>query len=252
MTLRVASEEFLTVAQVRADQNCGCVTDGSPDDATVLAYIQQASDIIATVSGLGIAGRQHVVARPCRRWCPDECCVCCGLDVIPLGPERVEVTSVNIDGVELDASEYWLHWNRVMWVLARKPAAGETHPRSWPHWQDRWRADTENDTFSIYFTQGIHVDAPIIQSAALEIVCDLASEDAVRAKSLEGVTSMTLGGATAMLESTENRLQRIANGEIGPMMRRLMGVMAPEGRSSSEVWAPELTYGWELNLEIDS
>lgn len=252
MTLFVASEMMATVDQVRADTTCGCVTDTTPDSDVIVEYIHAASDMIATVTGLRVAGRQAVVARPTRMHCDEwmsECSCGCGLDVIPLSDERPNVTQVKIDGETLSSSYWWMHRNRTHWVLARKPLAGELAPRAWPSNQKRYLDDTEDDTFAIYFTQGIHVDTHIVTAAALEIVCDLIAEDNRKANALEGVSEITVGGTTARLD--EDRLMRIANGELGPMTRRLMGVMSPQGRSTSEVWAPELTLGWDLNLEID-
>lgn len=247
MTLRVASEAFLTEEQVRDAPNCGCITDDTPTSAVVLGYIDAASDMIAIVTGLRIAGRQTVIARPCRTGDVYRC-GCCDLDVIPLGDERPAVTQVKIDGEVLAADYWWLHWNRVSWVIARKPLAGETTPRCWPSWQKRYLADTEDDTFSITFTQGIHVDDQLITDAALEIVCDLASDVTTQANAIEGAVSADMGGVRVELET--DRLNRIRNGEMGPMTRRMMGVLNPEGRSSSMLWAPELTMGWELNLEV--
>jgi hypothetical protein len=251
MATQIASESFVTVAEVRADDECACVTDATPSDAIIQSYIDAASDLIAITTGMRIAGQQNVIARPCRTWCDYVCCPCCGLDVIPLTDEAVTVTAVKIDGVTLDTSEYWLHHNRTHWVLGRRPAADETYPRSWPTGQHRWALDTEDDTFAIYFTQGVDVDQHLIKTATLEIVCDFAAESRLRDRNLDGVTQMTIGGTTAVID--EDRLERIRMGAMGPMSTRLMGVLAPEGRGTSQVWAPELTYGgWELNLTLDS
>lgn len=248
MTLRVASEAFVDIAAVRADENCGCVTPTTPTDAAIQSVIDSASDDIATVTGMRIAGRQSVIARPCRSadWCE---CPCCGLDAIPLGDERPTVTKVIVDGVELTTTQWWLHWNRVSWMIARLPTGTETTPPRWPSWQHRWKADTEADTFAIYFTQGIHVDSHDITAAALEVICDRLTESRKRVESLDGITSVTLGGTTAVVD--QDRLGRIAKGELGPMTRRLMGIVSPTGRSHSEVWAPELTHGWDLHLVMN-
>lgn len=259
--LRAASQSILTVAQVRAG-DCPCIGANSPDDDTVQTLINKASDMIAIVTGGGISGRQSVIARPCRSadyLCAP--CPCCDLDAIPIGDadSRPVITEVLVDGVAIDEAYYWLHWNRVMWMLARRPnaALNETRPPDWPSWQHRWAAHTDTDTFAIRFTQGIHVDDLVIQDAALEVVCDLANASPVRANAIEGATSVNLGGSNVVRDpnrlstSDDTRLKRIANGELGPMCRKMMGIFAPGGRSRSMVWAPELTFGWELNLEID-
>lgn len=248
MTLRAASQAILTIEEVRADTQCGCVTDTTPDDDTITSYIHIASDVVAITTGMRIAGRQTLVARPQR--CATEIvyCNCCGLDVIPLGDEDPTVTQVKIDGEVLAADYWWMHWDRVQWVLARKPLANETTPRRWPSTQKRWLADTETDTFSITFTRGMHVDDHLIKQAALEIVCHLATEDTIRDRTIEGATSLELGGVR--VEVSEELLERVRSGEMGPMTRRMLGVYAPTGRSYSMLWAPELTMGWELGLEV--
>lgn len=247
MALRAASELILSIAEVRADTQCGCITDSTPVDAVVTTYIETASDVIAIATGMRIAGRQSLVARPCRDACVDYC-ACCGLDVIPLGDERPVVTQVKIDGEVLAADYYWMHWNRVQWVLARKPLAGELTPRHWPSTQKRWLDDTEDDTFAIYFTRGADVDGHLIKQAALEIVCDLATEATLRDNVIEGAVSVDIGGVR--IELDPDLIERVKSGDLGPMTRRMMGLLAPTGRSYSMVWAPELTGGWEMNLEV--
>lgn len=247
MTRRSAAEAFLTVEQVRESPNCGCITDTTPDDETIEGYVDAASDVIAISTGMRIRGRQTLIARPCRDACVDMC-PCCGLDVIPLGDEQPVVTQVKIDGEVLDSAYYWLHWNRVSWVLARRPLPNETTPRNWPSWQKRYLADTEDDTFSITFTTGTFVDQQLIVDAALEIVCDLATDSEKLANTIEGAISADMGGVRVELQT--DLLARIRAGEMGPMTRRMMGLLAPDGRSYSMVWAPELTLGWQLNLEV--
>lgn len=263
MTLWVASEQFVTEAQVRAS-DCSCIGANSPSSDFVNDLIDEASDMLAIVTGQRIAGRQTVIARPCRTtdmMCTP--CPCCGLDAIPLGDAdtRPVITQILIDGDEIADDFYWLHWGRVQWMLARRPnpALNETSPPDWPSWQHRWAATTEDDTFAIRFTQGIHVDdAYVIGAAALEVICDLANDDTVKARAIEGAVAINAGGTSVVIDrnlqrtSDETRLKRIANGELGPMCRRMMGIYSPAGRSHSMVWAPELTYGWELNLEIDT
>lgn len=248
VTLRVASEAILTIQQVRDDARCACVTADDPADGVLQAIIDQVTDDLATVSGGAINGRRSVVARPCRH--EDRCvpCGCCGLDSIPLGDLRPEVTQVKIDGDVIPSDQYWMHWNGISWVLSRKPGPTQVSPPRWPSTQHRWKADTEDGTFSITFTQGIHVDSHAITEAALEAVCDKVTALQRRETTLEGVTSITLGGATAQLD--DDQLDRITNGEIGPATRYLLGVVAPDGRRTSEVWAPELLGGWDLNLEV--
>lgn len=247
MTLRVADEAFVTLAQVRADDtNCPCVTPLYPSDADLQEIIDSVSDDLATVIGMRITGRQDVIARPCRLddWCS---CACCDRDAIPLGDERPVVTEVKINGTTLAADEYELHWNGISWVLHRNPTGTQLYPPHWPSYQRRWLADTEDNTFAIHYTQGIHVDKDIIVDAALEVICDRIT-DRKRTESLDGISSITIGGTTAVV--SEDRLDRIRSGELGPKTRTMMGIMAPHGTTSSAVWAPELRQGWSLNLSL--
>lgn len=247
MTLRVASEALVTVARVRAADNCGCVTPTVPSDAELQAIIDSVSDDIAIVTGGVISGRQAVIARPCRTadWCS---CVCCDLDAIPLGDERPEVTEVKIDGTPLDPSAYWVHWNNIQWMIARKPTGTQTSPPHWPSWQKRWRDDTEPDTFSIAFTRGIHIDDWKITAAALEMVCDRVASGGRQTRVMEGISQITVGGTTAVVD--DDRLKRIAAGTVGPAMQQLMGIVAPGGRAHSMVWSPEVGFGWDLFLTL--
>jgi len=262
MTLRAASQMVLSVADVRADPNCGCITPTTPSDATITEYIEMASDVIAIVTGMRVAGRQTLIARPYRgcdyeideyyghgdRYLQQNYCACCGLDVIPLGDEQPVISEIKIDGVVLAPQYYWLHWNRVSWVVARRPLPNETIPRHWPSRQRRYLPDTEQHTFAIRFTRGIHLDSTLIKDAALEIVCDLASDEYHLANEIEGAVSADMGGVRVELES--ELLHRIRSGDMGPRTRRMMGVYAPDARQYSMVWAPELMMGWELGLEV--
>lgn len=249
MTLRYAHESFLTLSDVRGDLRCGCVTDTYPDDTLLQSIIDSVSDDIAIVSGHRVAGRQSVIARPCYDGADRDCCPCCGLDAIPLGDQRVVVSDIKIDGVSLAANEWWSHWNGTFMMVSRLPTGTETTPSRWPTTQDRWRDDTEDDTFAIYFTQGTDVDTWTIREAALEAVCDRVAQAGKRSEGLQGVTSITLGGATATID--EERLHRIRTGALGPATEHMLSVMAPEGRTNSAVWAPELALGWSLNLSIN-
>lgn len=253
MTLRHASEAFLTVAQVRAADSCGCIRANTPADAVITALIEAASDALSTVTGGGVSGRQRVTARPCRL---DECspCDCCDLDAIPLSEDKPATIVVKIDGVLQSSSTYWLHPGRLTWMLARISDDGLSS-RSWPSHQKRFLADTAEDTFSITFTHGVHIDQHIITAAALEVVCDFASDEHLMTNLLDGVTNVQLGDASVTIdpnrlaEATDTRLNRIANGELGPMTRRMIGILG-QSRSPSTVWAPELRQGWEMNYQV--
>ncbi len=246
--LRVASQSLVTIEQVRAADNCGCVTDDYPTDEVLQRIIDQASDNLSVVTGGALSGRQNVIARPCRTGM--ECsCVCCDLDAIPLGDERPVVTAVKINGVNLTPDQWWMHWNGVSWMIALLPTGDQTWPPNWPSWQHRWRPDTADQTFAIYYTQGIDVDSYDFEAAALEVICDMIGQARFSADALNGITSITIGGTTATVD--DNWLERIMNGGIGPLTRRLLGLYASGGGSRSMVWSPELDFGWDLGLVMN-
>lgn len=263
MTLRYAAEQMTTPESVRGAANCGCVTPDYPSGDDLDLLIDAASDAIARLSGMKARGRVTYLARPCRSsWgCASFLCACCGLDAIPLGDADPHVDHVWIDGVELPGSEYALHSSLIGWNLVRlrssEQIANNLHPRDWPSWQDRWRnytSTTDTPTFAIEFTTGMHIDDIYIERAANELVCDLLTEGTQSATALpDGVISSDLGGVSVQLSSDRiseltERLDRIAAGQLGPAFTRMMGLLAPQGRSGSIAWSPELLGGWDLNL----
>lgn len=233
-------------------ENSGACSDclAGATDEEIEAWIDQASDIIAIVTGMRVAGECSLVARPCRDGA--RCfCDCCHLDAIPLGDPKPTIDSVWIDGEELPADEYDLHWGLNGWSLVRL-GDGVTRPTGWPSHQERWRSDTAADTFAIYLTVGVPVDLPLVQAAVLEIVCELAASSLggyQNVNQLEpGVIQAQLGGTTIQVDP--DRLARYQTGEVGPNMAKLVGIYAPAGRFTSAVYAPELNECWSLNLRV--
>jgi hypothetical protein len=242
MTLRAATEQFVSLADVRGDENCGCVSDSSPDDATVGLLIDQASDALTILSGGKIFGRRTITARPSRVRPTCECTCGCRMDGIPLEGPDPEVAEVKIDGVVLAASEYGLHSGRDGRYYLVRQATGD-RPPSWPSCQSDWRPDTEDDTFAITYTYGVHIDW-IIERATLELVCDFAADDITKTNQLQpGTTSAILGGVSVGVNSgltLQERMDRLQSGVLGGAVTRCLSVHAPGGRRESEVWAPEL------------
>jgi hypothetical protein len=246
MVLRVAHEQFVTKAAVRAADSCGCVTPSDPPDAELDLIIDAASDAIARVTGMRVAGRRQWLARPCRSEYGQDCCSCCGLDAIPLGDNDPVVDQVKIDGAVVDPATYQLHPTRIGMGLV-KVSTDLTRPTNWPSSQPLWAPDSEDGTFSILYTTGSYVEDLVISDAAIEIVCDLAAGTASTVNALDPrVTQATVGGVTMVLE--EDRIERVRSGDFGPMTARMMGLLAPTGTATSAVWAPELAAGWDLHL----
>lgn len=241
MTLRAAAEQFTGISAVRATAECACVTDVDPPDVELDELIDQASDVICILTGGKVCGRHTTTIYPCRTSAGYSECGCgCHLDGIPLGDQDPVVNSVQIDGVTLDSGDYTLHRDRMGWNLVRQ--ATDVRPNGWPSSQAMWRSTDVEDTFSVTFTHGVHIDW-IIERAAIELVCDFAADDMKKTNSLpRGATSAVMGNVTigSNRAALQERLDRLSTAELGPAMSRLMGIYAPTGRFRSEVYSPEL------------
>jgi hypothetical protein len=259
MTLNVASEQFLTVDEVKDSNACDACIDEATDDAEISGWVDQASDIIAILTGMRVHGRRQLLARPCRsggsyHHSDFSYCDCCHLDSIPLGDQKPTIDEVRIDGEILPSDEYELHWGLNGWGLVRVgDPTSDTRPPHWPSRQKAWRPDTEEGTFSVLLTVGVDPAIPMIKAAMLELVCDLAAEAAGGYQHPNelpsGVTQATIGNATVQVDF--DRLERMKRGEIGPNTSKLIAVYAPgERQHKAGVFAPELTMNWDLNVRV--
>lgn len=243
MTLRAAAEQFTSLAAVRASAECACVTPDDPSDAVLGEMIDQASDMIVILSGGKVFGRRQVTIYPCATpsgYRPCGCCSGCALDAIPLGDMDPVVNSVQIDGTVLGSDTYTLHRDRVGWNLVREHAT--LAPNGWPSSQSMWRNGALDDTFSVTYTHGVHIDW-IIERAAIELVCDFAQADIRDANALpRGATTANMGGVNVGTNraALQLRLDRLDTSALGPAMTRMLSIYAPDGRHRSEVYAPEL------------
>lgn len=242
MALHVAGQQLTSAEAVRNSETCGCVNLDEPPDDELELMIDAASDTLAILSG-GVTGRTTFTVRPCATsWCSCAC-PCCGLDGIQLPGEDPVVTSVRIDGVTIASDTYALHSTRIGKSLVRVSSTG-TQPQSWPMWQSLWRPASQQDTFEIVYTSGIHVDW-VIESAAIELTCDFATLNERRPNAIRHAASVTQGGVNMQIKE---RVDRIRNGESGPSTARFMGIYAPDGRQRSAVYSPEIEGGWELHV----
>lgn len=234
--------QFVTIEEVRASENCGCVNSDEPSDELLEEMIDAASDVLALISGGVVMGRREVTVRPCGEGACGAC-LCCGLDGIPLwGPNPV-VSEVRIDGDILAVEDYGMHYTRGGDFLVRLGTGAR--PPSWPRTQDLWKPNTEDHTFSITFEYGLYLDWLATQ-AALELVCDFATLSSKKKNALpKGTTNATMGNVTVMID---DRVARLRAGEAGPITAEFLSVYAPYGRAPSAVWAPELDYGWSMSV----
>jgi hypothetical protein len=249
MTTQLAADGFMTVDEIRDSGACPECLDSASDEQ-ILAWDEEASDLVAIVTGMKVAGRFSLVARPCREG--GRCrCDCCHLDSIPLGDLKPTIDEVLIDGEVIPAEEYDVHWGLNGWSLVRV-GDGVSAPPGWPSYQKRYLADTEVDTFAVYFTVGVNTDQTLITAAILELVCESATHALGGYQNVNvlesGVIQAQVGNSTVVVD--RERLQRLQAGEMGAAMSKLVGVYAPTGRSYSAVYAPELQECWNLNLRV--
>ena len=244
MTVQVACEPFLQREDIECD--CDALTDEEVEE-----LIDQASDIIAILTGGKVAGECTTTVRPCAErkcgcstrwgWPYDpgqsrEECVPCKYDAITLPGPRPIINEIKIDGVTLDPSEYAIIDGI---YLARVEGR-------WPRHQNILKPDTDDGTFSIEFTYG---DLPYIaRLAAQEIVCDMIKRDAKsgQTKALPpSARSATIAGVSIQLDQQVEEIRRRTI--ILPNLIRLLTVYAPDGPQPAVVFSPELEDGWVLH-----
>jgi hypothetical protein len=245
MTLRAAAQQFTSAEAVRSAQNCGCVNADEPDDDTLEALIDQASDVLVRLSNGRVVGRRTVTVRPCRNGCWD-CCPCCNLDSVPLWSPDPVVSEVKIDGVAMSSADYAVHQSRYGFGLV-KVGTGLHRPTSWPSWQSLWRPDTEDNTFSITYTYGEHIEW-VIEKAAIELVCYFAQQDQLKKNQLQkGAVSANYNATTVTLEE---RLATARGADrqtaVGSAMEQMFAVYGQGPVSTA--WSPELDNGWSFHV----
>lgn len=237
----LAGEPFTTVEAVRAE--CSCAVGAT--DEQIQSWIDEASDIIAVITGMTVYGRMQVVARPCRFGV--RCgCACCGLDSIPLGDPKPTIDEILINGDVLDPDDYDLHWGLNGWNLVHL-GDGTRPPTPWPTYQERWKSEDQPGTFAIHLTVGVDPGRPLIQAAVFEIICEFAARAAGSSKNQlpRGTISANLGSTQIQVDA--DILDRLQRGELGPAVTQMLAILAPQGRAQSAVYAPELTE-WDLGL----
>jgi hypothetical protein len=157
-----------------------------------------------------------------------------GLDVIPLRGPRTEVLEVVIDGVVLNPSEYGLLDNE---YLFRRSG-------SWPSSNSLTKAPGSVGVFEVQFQFG-HVPDFLSRQAAIELAIELTKHlGGLRSSLPPGVTSADIQGARVQLRDIADAI-REGDGNM-PRVTRFLSVYAPDGRTKSSVWSPELSHGWAL------
>lgn len=241
--LRAASEQFTSADAVR-ESGCSCITEADPSDDVLDDLIDQASDELCRLSMGRVYGRTQTTVRPCRDTCYESCGCGCGLDAVPLwGPDPV-VSAVTIDGETIDTNLYTIHERRGGYYLVRVSGDG-VRPPSWPSWQDLWRPLSQDNTFSVTYEFGVHVDRTIEQ-AAIELVCYYVAQMQNKRNRLpKGTTTASYNNVSLSLR--ERQLAPDGSGADGAAVGEKMSEFAAFwGGPRSFFWSPELDNGWSL------
>ena len=232
MALQVACEQFITTDDVECD--CGDTSAAAMSD-----LIDQASDVLAILTGGKVQGRCNEVVRPyngsrcgCSRvWS----CGCSPLDGITLAGPNPTVNEVLIDGLAF-TEHALVDGNHLV----------RTDGQGWPGGQDITTASTEDATFEIDYTHGLAIPE-LAKRAASEIVCSFLSNDpqSSRNKPHPNTRGMNISGVQIQLDQMVEEIRR--RSFMLPHVIRLITVYAPNGPTPSLVYSPELEDGWRLH-----
>jgi len=233
MGLEVACEPFIE----REDVTCDC---DAFDDDEIDELIDQASDLIAILTGGKITGGCTKTVRPvadtaCSPFAERPLSASNRKQILLFGPNPT-VTEVKIDGVVLNPTEYVMV-NDV--YLTRVDGV-------WPGNKNPLLPDTNDNTFSITYQVG-HLPK-LAKMAAAELVCDWVKSD-VRVgfnRALpHGARSVSMAGVNIVLEQTLEEIRR--RSILLPSMVRLLTGYAPDAGQPSAVFSPEIENGWILH-----
>jgi len=228
MALQVACEQFIAVEDV----DCDC---GDTQPAELNEMIDQASDVLAILTGGKVAGRCTDVVRPCNDGSRCGCyalwsCGCSPIDGITLSGVNPFIEGITIDGTAF--TEYAIvDGNRLV----------RTDGQVWPGTQDLSVQSTETGTFEITYTYGL-VIPDLAKRAAAEIVCSFLQNDPQSSRKAHPNTrGMSISGVNIQLDQMVYEIKR--RSFMLPHVVRLMTVYAPSGASPALVYSPELEDG---------
>lgn len=230
MTLMVACEALL----VPEDIECEC---GNLTEAELTEMIDQASDIIAIITGGKVSGRCTDTVRPCNGsfscGCAARSCGCSPAGITLRGPFPT-ITSVKIDGLAF-----------IDYAIVDGSILVRTDGPGWPGGQDITKPSTEPGTFEIVYEYGLETST-LAKRAAAEIVCSfIRSGPQDTRKPHPNTRSMSIAGVTIGLDQMAQEIKRRAF--MMPDVIRLLTVYAPDGPTPAFVYSPELEDGWKLH-----
>lgn len=247
MTLNFSCSRFASINEM-LDAECACAYDATEDAGLLEAVLDQASDILALITGLRVHGICTRTVRPVG----NESCIPESVwywqsgsgpwhlqGTVPLRGPRTDIVEVLVDGVLLSIGDYYLIEDR---YLARRNA-------SWPTQNDLSKDETQVGTWAITYRFGRAPDY-LTKQATIELACELASFATTGKSNLpDGVTSANIQGAQVTLQDRAEALANGANDGL-PSIARFLGVYSPDGQSRSGVWSPELNLGVDL-IEVE-
>lgn len=233
MTLQVACEAFITSSEI----TCEC--EGESEE-TIQGWIDQASDVIAIITGGQISGRCTDVVRPrgdSACGCTSQsCCVCRDITGITLAGPNPTIDEILIDGHEFDD-----------WLILDGRTLIRGDGRPWPACQDLTAdpLDTGAGSFQITYTYGQEIPL-LAKEAAAEIICMMLRHPAQSTRGGHpNVRSVSIAGVSISLEQIA--MEAKGRAFLMPYVARLLVVYAPDGANPAVVYSPELEDGYKLH-----
>jgi hypothetical protein len=233
MALQVACEAFITFEDVA----CDC---GDTSEEAIGEMIDQASDIIAIITGGKVAGRCEDIVRPCG----GKSCLCgsrslSGCGCVPIDGITLRGPNPMIDEILIDGDPF------EDYALVDGTLLVRTDGAAWPGYQDITLPSDQPGTFEIVYTYGLEVPK-LAKDAAAEIVCSmLQSGPQDGRKTHPNTRGMNISGVQITLEQQAMEIKRRA--PMLPYVIRLLTVYAPGGPTPAFVYSPELENGWTLH-----
>lgn len=246
MTLRVACERLAEDDDL--EHFCECDTPTVlPGD--ILEALDSASDILSNLAWSSHRlklGRCTYNIRPCSELCRTPGGGCCTSRGVRLDGTDPAVTQVRIDGVIIDPITYAVitRPDGSRWLERFK---SDGRPDVWPGCQRIGLAATEEHTFEVTYTAGVHKNL-LMRWAVAEIACDILGPlSSVRHH--EDLPDGTTGAfgyglsiqAARNAEDTEGQPLRHWLG-LGFVQRFLASLPRTQGAT---IWAPEIADGYD-------
>lgn len=239
MTLTAACSRLAEVEDFNAVACDCCVND--PDD--IEALLDNASDMLYALSSGAVFGQCETTVRPCRAcWC-QRCWACCHLDALPLRYDAFEIVSIKINGDTLDPSTYLLHHDGKVTKVAT-----DRRPTAWPNYQDLWKPDTQDRTFSVTYRFGQEVIPKYVKDACVELACASARTSSPGQKQLSTrVTSIFTGNASYQLERTADSIRAV--GSELPAVATFLSIVDRGFKGPAGIYSPDGIDGWTFVVD---